>query len=63
MLHLSKYLSYGSAMPRKMSYYTQEVLLCQSDFDYLDKLENVVSETWNTAVLESGATNTVAADI
>ena len=50
-------------MPRKMSYYTQAVLLCQSDFDYLDKLENVVSETWHTADLESGATNTVAADI
>ena len=45
------------------TYYTQEVVLYQSDFDHPDKLKNLVSETWNAAVLDSGATNTVAGKI
>ena len=32
------------------TYYTQEVVLHQSDFDYPDKLKNLVSETWNAAL-------------
>ena len=45
------------------NYYTQEVVLNQSDFDHPDKLKNLESETWNAAVLDSGATNTVASKI
>ena len=45
------------------TYFTQEVVLYQSDFDHPDKLKNLVSETWNAAVLDSGATNTVAGKI
>ena len=58
MLHLQKHLSYDSVMPRNALYwlYTQEVVLYQSDFDHPDKLKNPVPETWNAAVLDSGAT-------
>ena len=45
------------------NYYTQEVVLNQSDFDHPVKLKNLESETWNAAVLDSGATNTVASKI
>ena len=45
------------------TYYTQEVVLYQLDFNHSDKLKNLVSETWNTAVLDSGTTNTVAGKI
>ena len=41
-------------------YHTQEIILFQSDYDHPDKLKNLSSETWNTALLDSGATNTVA---
>ena len=41
-------------------YYTQEVILSQSDFDHLEQIKNLASESWNTAELDSGATNTVA---
>ena len=41
-------------------YYTQEVILFQSDFDHPEYIKNVASESWNAAVLDSGAKNTVA---
>ena len=45
------------------TYYTQEVVLYQSDFDHSDKLKNLVSEIWNMTILDNGATNTVAGKI
>ena len=43
--------------------YTQEVVLYQSDFDHPEQLKTLVSESWNGAVLDSGATNTVAGKV
>ena len=48
---------------KRDTYYTQKVVLYQSDFDHPDKLKNLVSETWNAAVLNKGATNLVAGKI
>ena len=42
------------------TYYTQEPVLCKSDLNHPDNVKNLVSETWNAPVLDSGATNTVA---
>ena len=41
----------------------QDVVQYQLGFDHADKLKNLVSETWNAAVLDSGATNTVPGKI
>ena len=41
-------------------YYTQEIILFQSDFDHPEQITNLESKPWNVAVLDSGATNTVA---
>ena len=41
-------------------YYTQEVTIFQSDFDHTEQIKNLASEPWNAAVLDSGATKTVA---
>ena len=41
----------------------QDVVQYQLGFDHPDKLKNLVSETWNAAVLDSGATNTVPGKI
>ena len=41
-------------------YYTQEVILFQSDFNHPEWIKNLASKSWNAAVLDSGATNTVA---
>ena len=43
--------------------YTQEAVLYQSDFDHLEQLKTLVSESWNSAVLNSGAANTVAGEV
>ena len=43
--------------------FTQEVFLYQSDFDHPEQLKTFVSESWNAAVLDSGATNTVAGEV
>ena len=43
--------------------YTQEVVLYQSDFDHPEQLKTLVSESWNSAVLDSAATNTVAGEV
>ena len=43
-------------------YFTQEVVLFQSDFDHPSALKILVSDSWNSAVLDSGATNTVAGE-
>ena len=32
-------------------YYTQEVILFQSDFDHPKQIKNLASESWNAAVL------------
>ena len=37
--------------------YTQEVVFYQSDFEHPEQLKTLVSESWNTVVLDSGATN------
>ena len=42
--------------------YTQ-VVLYQSDFDHLEQLKTLASESWNSAVLNSGAANTVAGEV
>ena len=42
------------------TYYTQEPVLWKSDRNHPDNVKNLVSETWNAPVLDSGATNTVA---
>ena len=44
------------------TYYTQEVVLRQSDFDQPEQLKTLLSESWNTPILDSGATNTVAGE-
>ena len=43
--------------------YTQEVVLYQSDFEHPEQLKTLVSESWNSAVLDSGTTNTVAGEV
>ena len=43
--------------------YTQENVLYQSDFDHPEQLKTPVSESWNSAVLDGGATNTVADEV
>ena len=43
--------------------YTQENVLYQSDFDHPEQLKTLVSESWNSAVLDSGTTNTVAGEV
>ena len=43
--------------------YTQEVVLYQSDFDHPEQLKTLVSESWNSAVLDSHATNKVAGKV
>ena len=43
--------------------YTQEVVLYQSDFDHPEQLKTLISESWNSAVLDSAANNTVAGEI
>ena len=48
---------------KRDTYYTQEVVRYQSDSEHPDKLKNLLSETWNAAVLDSGPTNTVAGKI
>ena len=40
-------------------YYTQQVILFQSDFNHPEQIKNLASESWNAAVLD-GATNTAA---
>ena len=42
------------------AYYTQDVLLYQSYYDHSEQLKTLVTESWNPAILDSGATNTVA---
>ena len=44
------------------TYFLQEIVLFQSDFDHPAKLRNLVSESWNAAVLDSEATNTVTGE-
>ena len=44
------------------TYYTQEVVLRQSDFDQPEQLKTLLSESWNAPILDSGATNTVAGE-
>lgn len=41
------------------AYYIQEAVLYHSGFDHLEQLKTLVRESWNAAVLDSGATNTV----
>ena len=43
--------------------FNQEVVLYQSDYDHSTKLKNLLTESWNAAVLDSGVTNTVAGEI
>ena len=43
--------------------YTQEVVLYQSDFEHPEQLKTLVSESWNSAVLDSAATHTVAGEV
>ena len=40
--------------------YTQEAILFQLDFDHPEQIDNSASESWNAAVLDIGAANTVA---
>ena len=35
--------------------YTQEVVLYQSDFGHPEQLKTLISESWNSAVLDSAA--------
>ena len=42
---------------------TQEVVLYQSDFDHPEQLKTLVSESWNSAVLDSHANNKVAGEV
>ena len=49
--------------PEKYTLYMQEVVFYQSDFDHPEQLGTLVSESWNSAVLDSGATNTLAGEV
>ena len=53
-------------LPKKQeqnTYFSQEInVLFQSDFDYPAKFRNLVLESWNAAVLDSGATNIVTGE-
>ena len=40
--------------------YTQEAILFQLDFNHPEQIDNSASESWNAAVLDIGAANTVA---
>ena len=44
------------------TYFLQEFVVIQSDFDHPTKLKNLVSESWNAALLDSGATSTVTGE-
>ena len=44
-------------------YLTHEVILFESDYDHPAKLKNLVSDSWNAALFDSGATKTVAGEI
>ena len=44
------------------TYYTQDVALYQPDSHHPKLLKTLASESWNAAVLDSGATNTVAGE-
>ena len=46
--------------PEKCDLYTHKITLFQSDFDHPVQIKNLECESWNAAVLDSGATNTVA---
>ena len=43
--------------------YTQEAVPYQSDFEHPEQLKTLVLELWNSSVLDSGATNTVAGKV
>ena len=43
--------------------YTKEFVLYQSDFDHPEQLKTLALESWNAAVLDSGATNTVTGKV
>ena len=62
-IHQSIYHIAQQCSEKCVTYYTQEVVLYQSDFDDPDKVKNPMSETWNAAVLDSGNTNTTAGNI
>ena len=40
-----------------------EVILFQSDYDYPGQMQTLVSESWNAALLDSGASKTVCGKI
>ena len=42
-------------------YVTQEDIVFPSDFEHPEQIKDLASESWNAAVLDSGATNTVGA--
>ena len=44
------------------TFFSQEVVLFQADYDHPAKLKNLVSESRNSAILDSGATNTVTGE-
>ena len=44
------------------TYFTQEIVLFQSDYDEPTNLKTLVGESWNSALLDSGATNTVTGE-
>ena len=41
-------------------YYTKDVILFQSGLDHPEQIKNLASDSWNAAVLDSGAKNTIA---
>ena len=49
-----------SCPERHDTYFTQAVVLYQSNYDHLTKLKNLVAESWNVVALDNGATSTVA---
>ena len=46
-----------------INYVTNDVTLFQSDFDSPTHLQNLVAESWNHAVLDSGASRTVCGQV
>ena len=64
MSHMQSIYHVAQKCPEKYdTLYTQEVLLCQSDFDHPRQFKTLVSEPWSAAVVDSGATNTVADEV
>ena len=52
-----------SCPEKQVIHHAQEIIPFQSDFDHPDNGKHLASETWNTTLIDSEATNTVAGKV